>query len=66
MDLKQVYKMQRPAIGRSLRICFVLRLFLDDDVPALLRLVGVPTRLEGKGPRPVPQSWRAAHSHWRI
>ena len=57
-DLKQVrdllYKMQRPAIAPSVRICFIPPLFFDDDVPALLRLVGVPTRLEGKGPSPVP------------
>jgi hypothetical protein len=63
-----LYKMQRPAIAPNVRpSCFFKKsLFLSHLAHASLSLVGVPARLERKGPRVVPQSWRAAHGRWRV
>jgi len=59
-DLDEVrdllFKMQRPAIAPSVRILspppFIS--LLTGARAAMFRLVGVPARLAGKGPRPVP------------
>ena len=67
-DLKEVrdllYKMQRPAIAPNVRF-FILYISFSLQFTNHL-LVGVSSRLEGKGPRLVPQSRCAAHCRWRV
>jgi xanthine dioxygenase len=61
-DLKEVhdllYKMQCHAIAPSVRVLpsssSSLNLFIDGRHATTFCLVGVPARLAGKGPRPVP------------